>query len=610
MARSTRPTAGARDARHRAAGRCVRRRESVGFGGAERGRRPLHPPTRPAMTPSAAPSPSVTPSLSAGGAPGRDARRRGRRPGHRSAGHVHLGRRRLGQPVASGLADRRRHRRAPDGLDRRSRRGGHLVRQTDPRGSHRRLGGDRSRNGWPADRLRRPGGRVVVGPGDRGLRRRSRLGHVLLARDRAMSHGIGVAHLPRRCQPRTGHTDDRAAPGAPVAPCSSWPASASSAPARTGHRRPSRLPMACSRSSRMPTARPSSAGMTAATSPPASRSPRARRPGSIRAWPGVLAATLADGTTQTSDPLHLGKKLKWRAVKAVGPNGAPDRGPDTFASWEPGGGRYATLSGDLATGDDVRVVLIDPSVSTTFEIPLDRSVVAAPPAWIDKDRFVVVTGDAAEPTATIVDAQTGELSDGPAGARLIATSADGRRIATMAGQGAPVVVRDTTAWLGDDGSSLASIEPAGDATTAIGFALDSTGQRLVDRLGRPQGRRHPRHPRRPSRLAPRRPTRDRPRPRRRRLLDALAVKQARDRGRPAGVLRNRESRRADGAGEGGAEHRSERTSRCVSEERRRNARPRRPAARLAESGGDWLRGCEDATPERLRAASRRTPSGG
>jgi hypothetical protein len=194
---------------------------------------------------------------------------------------------------------------------------------------------------------------------------------------------------------------------------------------------------------------------------------------------GVLAAALADGTTATSDPVHLGKRLKWRAVKPVGPNGDPDRGPDTFASWEPGGGRYATLSGDLATGDDVRVVLIDPSVSTSFEIPLDRSVVAAPPAWIDRDRFVVVTGDAAEPAATIVDAETGELSDGPPGARLIATSADGRRIATMAGQGAPVVVRDTTAWLGDDGSSIASIEPAGDATTAIGFALDPTGQRLV-----------------------------------------------------------------------------------------------------------------------------------
>lgn len=194
---------------------------------------------------------------------------------------------------------------------------------------------------------------------------------------------------------------------------------------------------------------------------------------------GVLAATLADGTTATSDPLRLGKKLKWRAVKPVAPNGDPERGPDTFASWEPGGGRYATLSGDLTTGDEIRAVLIDPSVSTTFEIPLDRPVVAAPPAWIDKDRFVIVTGDAAEPTATIVDAETGELSDGPPGARLLATSGDGRRIATMAGQGAPVVVRDTTAWLADDGSSIASIDPAGEATTAIGFALDATGQRLA-----------------------------------------------------------------------------------------------------------------------------------
>ena len=194
---------------------------------------------------------------------------------------------------------------------------------------------------------------------------------------------------------------------------------------------------------------------------------------------GVLAATLADGTMATSDPLHLGKRLKWRAVKPVGPNGDPEPGPDTFATWDPEGGRYATLSGDLLVGEDVRVVLVDPSVSTAFEIPLEQSVVAAPPAWIDSDRFVVVTGDAGDPTATIVDAETGELSDGPPGSRLIATSANGRRIATMAGQGAPVLVRDTTAWMGDDGSSMASIEPAGEATTAIAFALDATGQRLV-----------------------------------------------------------------------------------------------------------------------------------
>lgn len=193
----------------------------------------------------------------------------------------------------------------------------------------------------------------------------------------------------------------------------------------------------------------------------------------------VLAATQADGKAATSDPVHLGERLEWRTVKAVGPTGDAPKGPDYFATWDPEGGRFATLAGDLVSGDDIRVVLIDPSVGTAFEIALDRSVVAAPPAWIDGERLAVVTGDAAEPTATIVDTTTGELADGPTGARLLATSADGRRIATMAGQGAPVVVRDTAGWLSGDGSSIASIDPPGDSTTAIAFALDATGQRLA-----------------------------------------------------------------------------------------------------------------------------------
>ena len=231
-----------------------------------------------------------------------------------------------------------------------------------------------------------------------------------------MSHGIGVAHLPRRCQ-------------------------ASNRP----HRRPSRswrargavllaawvgLVSACSNGA--PSAESAPDGLLALVAnangttlvgwdDSGDEPTRITLPKGEATWvdpglAGVLAATLADGTTATSDPLHLGKRLKWRAVKPVAPNGDPERGPDTFASWEPGGGRYATLSGDLATGDDVRAVLIDPSVSTTFEIPLDRSVVAAPPAWIDKDRFVVVTGDAAEPTATIrLTPRPGRLSDGPPG---------------------------------------------------------------------------------------------------------------------------------------------------------------------------------------------------
>ncbi len=193
----------------------------------------------------------------------------------------------------------------------------------------------------------------------------------------------------------------------------------------------------------------------------------------------VLAATLADGTSATSDPIRPGTTLAWRIVKPLGGTGVAVKGPDYFATWDPDGGLYAVLAGDLPSGGAIRVVLIDPTVGTAFEIPIDRSVVAAPPAWIDADRLAVVTGDAAAPVTTIVDTRTGATSDGPSGARLLATSGNGRRVATMDGQGAPVVIRDTAAWLGGDGSSVGSVAPPDGSTTAIAFALDATGQRLV-----------------------------------------------------------------------------------------------------------------------------------
>ena len=193
----------------------------------------------------------------------------------------------------------------------------------------------------------------------------------------------------------------------------------------------------------------------------------------------VLVATLATGKTATSGPVRLGKPLEWRAVKAANPSGNAPKGPDYFATWDPQGGRFATLAGDLVSGDGITLVLTDPSLGTAFEIPIDRPVVAAPPVWLDSDRIAIVTGDAADPAATLVDTRTGGLSDGPIGARLAATSADGRRIATMAGHGAPVVVRDTAGWLSGDGSSIASIAPPNGSTTAIAFALDATGQRVA-----------------------------------------------------------------------------------------------------------------------------------
>ena len=104
---------------------------------------------------------------------------------------------------------------------------------------------------------------------------------------------------------------------------------------------------------------------------------------------------------------------------------------------------------------------------------------AAPPVWIDGDRLVVVTGDAAAPDVDDRRHDDRRDVDGPAGARLLATSATGARIATMAAQGAPIVIRDTAGWLAGDGSSIGSIAPPSGSTTAIAFALDASGQRLA-----------------------------------------------------------------------------------------------------------------------------------
>src|SRR3954469_20633014 len=108
----------------------------------------------------------------------------------------------------------------------------------------------------------------------------------------------------------------------------------------------------------------------------------------------VLAAVRDDGTSATSDPVALAKPLAWRNVQPKDPSGKTPAGPAYFAAWEPDGGRYAMLAGDLLAGEDIRVVLVDPGLSTAFEIALGQPAVAAPPVWIDDDRLVVVTGDA------------------------------------------------------------------------------------------------------------------------------------------------------------------------------------------------------------------------
>ena len=126
----------------------------------------------------------------------------------------------------------------------------------------------------------------------------------------------------------------------------------------------------------------------------------------------------------------------------------------------------------------------------------------------------------------------------------------------MAGQGAPVVVRDMAGWLDGDGSSVASIDPPSGSATAIAFALDSKGERLVVAWATDEGRDTGR-PRRPLGLAPRRPTADRRSTGRRRRLAPLV-----DHPEPRITAPSGHEPRIvapDGASEGATEHRSERT---------------------------------------------------
>ena len=153
---------------------------------------------------------------------------------------------------------------------------------------------------------------------------------------------------------------------------------------------------------------------------------------------GQLAATLVDQTLRTSDALHPGGKQSWRKADLVDAEGAPVDGPFLFPSWDPGGVRYAVLAG--GPDADPRLVVADPETGTAVEHLLDPPVVPAPPAWLGDDRVLVVTGTDDALTSSVVDTTSGDASAGPAGARLVATSADaldgrGRRTGARPGDG-------------------------------------------------------------------------------------------------------------------------------------------------------------------------------
>ena len=207
-------------------------------------------------------------------------------------------------------------------------------------------------------------------------------------------------------------------------------------------------------------------------------------PGDGVAWVGsgrgrVLAATMLDGSLHTSDPLGRPGALAWRPVEAVDATGDPPPGPAWFATWDPEGGRFATIAGDLPGGGDVALTLIDPSTGSAFVIPLDRAVLPSAPAWIDGELVALVGGSTTEPLALLVDTTDGSVEAGPRTEPRFASSADGRVVAGAGAAGSAVVVRSTAAWLDGEGTAIGTIDAPKAEARATALALDADGDRLA-----------------------------------------------------------------------------------------------------------------------------------
>jgi hypothetical protein len=191
----------------------------------------------------------------------------------------------------------------------------------------------------------------------------------------------------------------------------------------------------------------------------------------------VLALALADGSLRISDPIRPDRDPTWETAGATLSTGDEAVGPFWFPVWDPDGGRLATVAGDFDA--DPRLTIIDPSDGTASEVELGRPVSYAPPTWVGPDLVAVVTGTDDGPTSVLVDTEAGTVTAGPAGARLLATSADGTTLAAAEGGSQRIEIRSTTAWLDGGAAILAVVDPPPDAVAAISMALDPSGDRLA-----------------------------------------------------------------------------------------------------------------------------------
>jgi hypothetical protein len=204
----------------------------------------------------------------------------------------------------------------------------------------------------------------------------------------------------------------------------------------------------------------------------------------------VLLAVLVDGRTYVSDPLGEDDPT-WRLVEPVTVTDLPPEPPLFYGTWDPPGGAYAQLGADFSEGGGMRAVVVDPGLDQAVEVPMNQSrPVAAPPAWIDDDRLVLISATSEGTEAVIVDSASQGYDPGPSGVQLVATSADAATAAVWRGPGRPVEIQSTTSWLADEPAGV-EIDPPDGAAMPLVLALDADGDRLAvvwsDEEGTPTG---------------------------------------------------------------------------------------------------------------------------